>query len=157
MKIFFASQSFYPNIGGVSTYLLNLAKGLMQRGNDVIEVHLRPPNESSEDVVKGIKVFRIPKEPLKNELLKGYSNFKERIYKECHGEGEFFKKEPLITYGYDEYHQINLSLGKQIEELLEKNPAEIVHIHDFQLLLIYRNTPRGIPVILTWHIPFIDT
>ena len=157
MKIFFASQSFYPNIGGVSTYLLNLAKGLIQRGNDVIEVHLRPPNESSEDVVKGIKVFRIPKEPLKNELLKGYSNFKERIYKECHGEGEFFKKEPLITYGYDEYHQINLSLGKQIEELLEKNPTEIVHIHDFQLLLIYRNTPRGIPVILTWHIPFIDT
>src|SRR3989338_5328345 len=157
MKIFFASQSFYPNIGGVSTYLLNLAKGLMQRGNDVIEVHLRPPNESSEDVVKGIKVFRIPKEPLKDELLEGYSNFKERIYKECHGEGDFFKKEPLITYGYDEYHQINLSLGKQIEELLEKNPTEIVHIHDFQLLLIYRNTPRGIPVILTWHIPFIDT
>ena len=157
MKIFFASQSFYPNIGGVSTYLLNLAKGLIQRGNDVIEVHLRPPNESSEDVVKGIKVFRIPREPLKDELLKGYSNFKERIYKECHGGGEFFKKEPLITYGYDEYHQINLSLGKQIEELLEKNPTEIVHIHDFQLLLIYRNTPRGIPVILTWHIPFIDT
>jgi len=157
MKIFFASQSFYPHIGGVSTYLLNLAKGLIQRGNEVVEVHLRPPNESSEEIIKGIRVFRIPKEPLKEDLLKGYSNFKERIYKECHGEGEFFKKEPLITYGYDEYHQINLSLGRQIEELLEKNPTEIVHIHDFQLLLIYRNTPRGIPVILTWHIPFIDT
>ncbi|MBS3101803.1 glycosyltransferase [Candidatus Woesearchaeota archaeon] len=157
MKIFFASQSFYPHIGGVSTYLLNLAKGLMQRGNEVIEVHLRTPNESSEETVKGIKVFRIPKEPLKEELLKGYSNFKERIYKECHGEGELFKKEPLITYGYDEYNQINLSIGKQIEELLEKHPTEIVHIHDFQLLLIYRNTPRGIPVILTWHIPFIDS
>src|SRR3989339_771981 len=157
MKIFFASQSFYPHVGGVSTYLLNLAKGLMQRGNEVIEVHLRTPNESSEETVKGIKVFRIPKEPLKENLLKGYSNFKERIYKECHGEGELFKKEPLITYGYDEYNQINLSIGKQIEELLEKHPTEIVHIHDFQLLLIYRNTPRGIPVILTWHIPFIDS
>ena len=157
MKIFFASQSFYPNIGGVSTYLLNLAKGLMQRGNEVVEVHLRTPNELTEDIVKGIKVYRIPKTPLRDDLLKGYSNFKERIYKECHGEGEFFKKEPLITYGYDEYHQINLALGKQIEELLEENPTEIVHIHDFQLLLIYRNIPRGIPVILTWHIPFIDT
>ena len=157
MKVFFASQSFYPHIGGVSTYLLNLAKGLMQRGDEVIEVHLRPPNEPSEEIVKGIKVFRIPKEPLKDELLEGYSNFKERIYKECHGEGDFFKKEPLITYGYDEYHQINLSLGKQIEELLEENPTEVVHIHDFQLLLIYRNIPRGIPVILTWHIPFIDS
>ncbi len=157
MKIFFASQSFYPNIGGVSTYLLNLSKGLIQRGNEVVEVHLRPPNEPSESFVKGIKVFRIPKEPLNEELLKGYSNFKERIYKECHGEGESFKKEPLITYGYDEYHKINLAIGRQIEELLEKNPTEIVHIHDFQLLLIYRNIPRGIPVILTWHIPFIDS
>lgn len=157
MKIFFASQSFYPHIGGVSTYLLNLAKGLMQRGDEVVEVHLRPPNEPNEEVVKGIKVFRIPKEPLNDKLLEGYSNFKERIYKECHGEGDFFKKEPLITYGYDDYHQINLSLGKQIEELLEENPTEIVHIHDFQLLLIYRNIPRGIPVILTWHIPFIDS
>lgn len=157
MKIFFASQSFYPNIGGVSTYLLNLARGLIQRGNEVVEVHLRTPNEPNEDVIEGIKVFRIPREPLKDELLRGYSNFKERIYKECHGEGEFFKKEPLITYGYDEYHQINRSLGKQIEELLEKNPSEIVHIHDFQLLLIYRNIPRGIPTILTWHIPFVDS
>ncbi len=157
MKIFFASQSFYPHIGGVSTYLLNLARGLVQRGNDVIEVHLRLPDEPVEDVVKEIKVFRIPKEPIKEELLKGYSNFKERIYKECHGEGELFKKEPLITYGYDDYNQINLSIGRQIEELLEKHPTEIVHIHDFQLLLIYRNTPRGIPVILTWHIPFIDS
>ena len=157
MKIFFASQSFYPQVGGVSTYLLNLARGLIQRGNEVVEVHLRPPNEPSEDLIKGIKVFRIPKEPLNEDLLKGYSNFKERIYKECHGEGEFFKKEPLITYGYDEYHQLNLSLGRQIEELLEKNPTEVVHIHDFQMLLIYRNIPRGIPVIMTWHIPFIDS
>ncbi len=157
MRIFFASQSFYPNIGGVSTYLLNLARGLLQRGNEVIEVHLRTPNELTEDIVKGIKVHRIPKTPLRDDLLKGYSNFKERIYKECHGEGDFFKKEPLITYGYDEYHQINSALGKQIEELLEKHPTEIVHIHDFQLLLIYRNVPRGVPVILTWHIPFVDS
>ncbi|MBI2124816.1 glycosyltransferase family 4 protein, partial [Candidatus Pacearchaeota archaeon] len=157
MKIFFASQSFYPSIGGVSTYLLNLARGRGKRGNEVVEVHLRAPHEADEDTVKGIKVYRIPKTPLKDELLKGYSNFKERIYKECHGEGDFFKKEPLITYGYDEYHEINSSLGEQIEELLEKNPAEIVHIHDFQLLLIYRNIPRGIPIILTWHIPFIDS
>ncbi len=157
MRIFFASQSFYPNIGGVSTYLLNLAKGLMQRGNEVIEVHLRPPNEKSEDIIKDIKVYRIPREPLNERLLQGYSNFKERIYRECHGEGELFHKEPLVTYGYEDYQAINDSLGKQIEELLEKHPSEIVHIHDFQLLLIYRNIPRGIPVILTWHIPFLPS
>ncbi|HZX44884.1 MAG TPA: glycosyltransferase [Candidatus Nanoarchaeia archaeon] len=157
MKIFFASQSFYPHIGGVSTYLLNLAKGLLQRGDEVTEVHLRPPYEASEDIIEGIKVFRIPKEPLNNNLLKGYSNFKERVYRECHGEGDLFSTKPLVSYGYDEYNSINMSIGDQIEELLEKNPTEIVHIHDFQLLLIYRNIPRGIPIILTWHIPFADS
>src|SRR3989338_4881615 len=157
MKIFYASQSFYPNIGGVSTHLLNLAKGLEQRGNDVVEVHLRSPHEASEDVIDKIKVFRIPKEPLNEELLKGYSNFKERIYKEFHGEGSLFKKEPLVTYGYDEYYKINIAIGKQIEQLLEEYPSEIVHVHDFQLLLIYKNIPRGMPLVLTWHIPFVDT
>ncbi|MBS3135812.1 glycosyltransferase [Candidatus Woesearchaeota archaeon] len=157
MKIFFASQSFYPHIGGVSTYLLNLAIGLSQGGNEIVEVHLRIPNERTEDTVKGIKVYRIPRTPIREGLLKGYSNFKERIYKECHGEGDFFKKEPLVTYGYDEYLQINSLLGKQIEDLLEKNPTEIVHIHDFQLLMVYKNVPRGVPVILTWHIPFMDS
>ncbi len=157
MKIFFASQSFYPNIGGVSTYLLNLAKGLIRRGNEVIEVHLRSPKEPHEDNIQGIKVLRMPKEPLSDSLLKGYSNFKERVYKECHGEGKLFEKEPLITYGYDEYSSINYSIGNQVEELLERHPTEIVHIHDFQLLLLYRSIPRGIPIILTWHIPFIET
>ena len=110
MKIFFASQSFYPHIGGVSTYLLNLAKGLLQRGDEVTEVHLRPPYEASEDIIEGIKVFRIPKEPLNNNLLKGYSNFKERVYRECHGEGDLFSTKPLVSYGYDEYNSINMSI-----------------------------------------------
>ncbi len=157
MKIFFASQSFYPDIGGVSTHLLNLATGLAKRGNDVVEVQLRSPNEKNEDTIDNIKVFRIPKEPLNMEHLKGYSNFKERIYKEFHGQGKLFKSEPLITYGYNEYCKINLDIGKQIDKLLEEYPSEIVHIHDFQLLLIYKNIPRGIPLILTWHIPFTGT
>lgn len=157
MNIFFASQSFYPYIGGVSTYLLNLAEGLMQRGNDVKVFHLRPQEQPIEAIVRSIRVFRRPKEPITDSLMMGYSNFKERIYRECHGEGHLFGKEPLITYGYDEYHQINQSIGKDIEGLLEEHPTEIVHIHDFQLLLIYRNIQRGIPIILTWHIPFIDS
>ena len=74
MKIFFASQSFYPHIGGVSTYLLNLAIGLSQGGNEIVEVHLRIPNERTEDTVKGIKVYRIPRTPIREGLLKGYSN-----------------------------------------------------------------------------------
>ncbi len=156
MNIFFASQSFYPHIGGVSTYLLNLAKGLKERGYNVAEVHLRPPHESSEEEIQGIKVYRVPKEPLDPKWLEGYSCFKEIVWNDCHGRGKGFKKDPAEMRGFEEFNEVNLEIGKQIEQILENQPAELVHIHDFQLLFLYRHIPRGMPLILTWHIPFTN-
>src|SRR3989304_2729663 len=71
MRILFASQSFFPNIGGVSTHLLNLGVGLQQRGHSVSEVHLRPPNAESYEEIRNISVFRVPKEPLDRKMLAG--------------------------------------------------------------------------------------
>ena len=156
MKIFFASQSFYPHIGGVSTYLLNLSKGLLQRGHQISEIHLRPPQEDSKGFFEGVNIYRVPTEPLRLDLLKGYSFFKECIYKECNGQETCFKKPVIQSKGFSEYYEINEIMGKQIADLLENEPAEIVHIHDFQLLFLYRYIPRGIPLILTWHIPFYN-
>ena len=157
MKIFFASQSFYPHIGGVSTYLLNLSKGLLERGHQVSEIHLRPPKGESKGVIEGIDIYRVPREPLDDELLKKYSQFKEMIYNECNGQGNFSFDKPISKYpGFDAYYEINEIMGMQIAELLENNPAEIVHVHDFQLLFLSRYIPRGIPLILTWHIPFLS-
>jgi phosphoglycolate phosphatase (TIGR01487 family) len=155
VKVLLASQSFYPNIGGVSTYLLNLAQGLIERGHEVAEVHLRPPNVPSEEIVKGIPVFRVPREPLNRKLLAGYSRFKEQVYNESHGLMTCFTKDPVESDGYEEYNKINLDIGNQLESLLERNMPEIVHIHDFQLLLLYRHIPRGTPLFFTWHIPFV--
>ncbi len=154
MKIFFASQSFYPYIGGVSTYLLNLATGLKERGHEVAEVQLRPPHESGEEEIKQVNVYRVPKEPLDRKQLKGYSKFKETIYDEAHCFGKTFSKNPSEMEGFEEYNEINDLIGEQVFELMEQHPAEIVHVQDFQLLFLYRHIPRGVPTILTWHIPF---
>jgi sucrose-phosphate phosphatase subfamily len=157
MKIFFASQSFYPHIGGVSTYLLNLAKGLQEKGHEVTEVHLRPPHEANEEEVKGIKVYRVPQEPIDKELLEGYSSFKENIYNGSHSLANNFTKPVTDMKGFEEFSKINLVFGEQVAKLLKRDPAEIVHIQDFQLIFLYKYVPRGIPLILTWHIPFLDT
>ncbi len=154
MKVVFASQSFYPLIGGVSTYLINLALGLKKHGHEVIEIHLRPPFEESESEVKGIGVYRVPREPLNRELLEKYSQFKEAVYKECHGEGTGFKGKAEEIPGFEAYKEINDVIGRQVAELLSGQPAEVVHVHDFQLLFLYKYIPRGIPLVFTWHIPF---
>jgi len=154
LKIVFASQSFYPLIGGVSTYLMNLAVGLKEHGHEVVEIHLRPPFEESEGEVKGIDVYRVPREPLDRELLEKYSQFKESVYKECHGEGPGFRGKVEEMPGFAEYEKINDVIGRQVAELLSGQPAEVVHVHDFQLLFLYKYIPRGIPLVFTWHIPF---
>ena len=156
MKIYYASQSFYPHIGGVSTYLLNLAKEMVRKGNDVVEVHLRPQYEEHNDEIKGIEIHRVPREPIDNSIMEGYGKFKETVYKECHENVHAFIRPPAEIEGYEEFNEVNTYFGEQLRELLEEDTADIVHIHDFQLLFAYKYVPRGIPCILTWHIPFIE-
>jgi trehalose-6-phosphate synthase len=156
MKICYASQSFYPHIGGVSTYLLNLAKEIVKRGNEVTEVHLRPSGEESTDEIKGIKIHRVPKEPIDNKLMEGYSKFKEAVYSEClyDSPDKKFEKKIYEIPGYHEFNKVNHFFGAEIAQMLEQDQPDIVHIHDFQLLFTYRYVPRGTSLIFTWHIPF---
>ncbi|MBS3125989.1 phosphoglycolate phosphatase [Candidatus Woesearchaeota archaeon] len=153
MKIYFASQSFYPLIGGVSTYLLNLQKELKKRGHRVVELHLRPSNAPNHEVVEGIEVHRVPKEPLNKKMLKGYDKFKEAIYKECHDIKGSFNHTPIEMEGYDDFLQINEAFGQEVREVLNADPPDLIHIHDFQLIHLYRYVPRGTPLVFTWHIP----
>lgn len=156
MKICFASQSFYPHIGGVSTSLLNLTKELGRLGNDIIEVHLRPSGEENTDEVEGVRVNRVPREPIDNELMREYSFFKEAIYKESHFRGRAFSKPAYQIRGFEAFNKINEYIGAELGELIKYKPADIIHVHDFQLLFTYRNIPRGVPLILSWHIPLIE-
>jgi sucrose-phosphate phosphatase subfamily len=156
MKIYYASQSFYPHIGGVSTYLLNLAKQMIKKGNEVVEVHLRPSGEGNQDEIKGIEIHKVPKEPIDKEIMQLYSKFKEAVYKGSHYNKNEFNKPACEMLGYAEFYKVNEYFGEQIRDLLKQNPADVVHIHDFQLLFAYKYVPRGTPCILTWHIPFIE-
>jgi glycosyltransferase involved in cell wall biosynthesis len=98
MKISYASESFYPHIGGVPTYLLNLCKGIVNNGNEVVEVHLRPSGDENNDEIKDVSIFRVPKEPIKSKITGGHSKFKEAVYKGSHyNKNEFIKPADQIT------------------------------------------------------------
>jgi glycosyltransferase involved in cell wall biosynthesis len=157
MKIYFASQSFYPHIGGVSTYLLNLQKELKYRGNEVVELHLRTSGAPNFEIVDGIETHRVPREPLDKQMLKEYSKFKEAIWKEVHNETGAFNRTPIEMEGYDAFVQINEAFGNEVREVLNTNTPDIIHIHDFQLIYLYRYVPRGTPLVFTWHIPLYKT
>ncbi len=154
MRIYFASQSFYPHIGGVSTYLMNLSVEMVKRGHEVTEVHLRPRDQSVIDEIEGIEIHRVPKIEIDPQTMEGYAKFKEAVYTECHFPKTRFDKPINQTPGYEEFFRINQFFGEELRQLLEQKPAQVIHIHDFQLLFTYKYVPRGTPLILTWHIPF---
>ncbi|MBA3064843.1 glycosyltransferase, partial [Candidatus Woesearchaeota archaeon] len=112
--------------------------------------------DENQDEIKGVSIFRVPKEPIDSRIMEGYSKFKEEVYKECHYNKNEFRKPADQMEGFSDFNTVNEYFGEKIKELLEEDHADIVHIHDFQLLFAYRYVPRGTPLILTWHIPFIE-
>jgi len=103
---------------------------MVNLGNEVIEVHLRPAGEENYEEIEGIKVHRVPREPIDKELMVEYSKFKEAVYKGSHYNTK--GKNNIEEWdGFSAFNTINEFFGEAIQELLEQEPADIVHIHDF--------------------------
>ena len=155
MKIALVSHLFAPiSGGGRSTYLFNLINGLNQIGDKTIKICLKLQDEPSSSVIKGIKILKFPQKPLNKNLLNAYNHFNNIIYKGCHNIA--LNEKNFLNNGYNEYCKINFQLSKYLNELVQKHKIDIVHIHDFQLLLAYKYIKK-VPLVLTWHIPFSDS
>ncbi|MEM4165321.1 MAG: glycosyltransferase family 4 protein [Nitrososphaerales archaeon] len=158
MKICTVSQSFFPYTGGVSYYLLWLGRRCYELGHKLSVIHLRPKDVSIEDEIESIKVYRAPKEDLEQRVMEGYTKFKDLISKVFHGVEK--SEEKLINrhlYGFNEYLTVNLHFAERVREVYAKEPFDILHVHDYQVLpLAWMLKDLKVPKIFTWHIPFIE-
>lgn len=159
MKILYVSQSFFPSTGGVSYYLIWLARRLKEMGHEPLFVNLGFPNSPKEEEIDEFKVYRVlGNEKISREILVEYSRFKELILKVFHDRdvpiNRLYNKH---LYGYDGYIAINSKFEKLIKEVLVKERPDIIHVHDFQLLplggMLY---DVNLPKPFTWHIPFTE-
>lgn len=61
MKIMIVTPYFYPKVGGLENYALNIAQGLKQEGHDVFVVTSNHQEKSYiNEVVEGLRVMRLP-------------------------------------------------------------------------------------------------
>nr|MDO8080739.1 glycosyltransferase family 4 protein [Candidatus Freyarchaeota archaeon] len=149
-KICLASQSFYPYVGGVSYYLYYLSQEFLRRKCEVYEVHLGKPSMPSEEVVEGVKVYRVGVGG-KREDWNRYSFFKERLYEQIHGlraEGKWSRE------GYEEFVKFNKAVASKIMQLCSDKKINVVNPHDWQLHLTPDYLDFSLPVVYTWHVPF---
>ncbi|MCK9251231.1 MAG: glycosyltransferase family 4 protein [Clostridiales bacterium] len=54
------SSSFFPSVGGVETYNMRIAKGLLSRGHTVNVITSSRNGHLRNEVINGINVFRLP-------------------------------------------------------------------------------------------------
>lgn len=159
MKICAVSQSFYPYIGGVTRYLQALGKKLIERGDELVVVHLKAPDMPDHEVVDGIKIYRMSGEEGMQESMDGYFKFKELIIDITHGS---LKSEAALedrfNQGYTEYLGFNLNMYEKVKQVYELEKFDVLHVHDFQVmpLAFLLKGDVNVPKIFTWHIPFTD-
>ena len=157
MKICYLSQSFYPYVGGVSDYLRDLGRELTKDGIEVHQLTFKAEDTPSFEEFEGIKVHRFLKDR-STELLEEYGRFKENILKATHNQrvekGVLFRKE---NYGFGKYMKVNERAKKRLLELHKNENFDIIHIQDFQFLPMGRllGGHVDVPVLFTWHVPFI--
>ena len=62
MKVMIVTPYFYPRVGGLENYALNMAKGLKKQGYDVFVVTSNHENRArTEEKVQGLRVIRLPR------------------------------------------------------------------------------------------------
>jgi glycosyltransferase involved in cell wall biosynthesis len=157
MKICVVSQSFYPYIGGVTRYLQSLGKKLLARGDEMVVVHLRTPDMPEQDVIDGIKVYRMSEQEGMQESIDGYFRFKELIIDVTHGRREA-PLDDRFNQGYSEYLGFNLSMYEKVMQVYDIEKFDVLHVHDFQVmpLAFLIRGDVNVPAIFTWHIPFTE-
>ncbi len=149
-KICLASHSFYPYVGGVSYYLYYLSQEFLRRKCEVYEVHLGKPDIPSEEIIEGVKVYRVGVGSKKEDWNR-YSSFKEKLYEQIHGlrsEGEWSRE------GYEDFVKFNKAVASKIMQLCSNKKIDIVNPHDWQLHLTPDYLDFSVPVVYTWHVPF---
>ncbi|MCD1294428.1 glycosyltransferase family 1 protein [Methanocella sp. CWC-04] len=160
MKICTVSQSFYPYVGGVTRYLLALGRRLIDRGDELVVVHLKAGDAPDFEVVDGIKVYRMSDQENVLESIEGYFKFKELIIDITHGNEKvnYVPVEDRFNQGYPEYLGFNVSMYEKVKQVYETEQFDILHVHDFQVmpLAFLLRGELNVPTVFTWHIPFTD-
>jgi glycosyltransferase involved in cell wall biosynthesis len=141
----------------VTRYLQALGRRLIERGDEMLVVHLKTPDMPDFEVVDGIRVYRLAETDSLRESMDGYLKFKELIIDVSHGsKGTPVSVDDRFSHGYYDYLGFNVSMYDKVKAVYQAEKFDVLHVHDFQVmpLAFLLKDEIDVPMIFTWHIPF---
>ncbi len=157
-SILFVSQSFYPEVGGVSTLLFNLSHYLAKMNYKVYAIHFEVSNILvSKNLDVFVKEYIISRSEIPKRVFQGYAFFKEEIYQHLHGLKPFRYQTIEDIPGYEDFLFCSNLFSKLILNIISHNNIDIVHFHDYQVMPGLSIIPLGVKSILSLHAPLINS
>ncbi len=133
MKILISTAVYYPMINGVAVFSHNLAKGLVERGHEVVVVAPSQNGKNYTETIDGVKVAR-----LKSVQIKIYPD-------QIHEAKGFWHK-----YGF----RVSVFPELEVKKIMEEFSPDVVHVQvsdPIGLSVVWQARRRGIPVVTTEH------
>lgn len=136
-KILIISQSFFPAIGGVSSFLISLASGLYNKGYEIHLLHFNTDSDQKnlfKTIYPNIIHHEIETSDLSKEVLGGYSKYKEKLYKMLHGLEKWNINNISEIDGYKNMQDVLKLFKLKLNEIIETIHPDLINVQDYQLI-----------------------
>lgn len=160
-KILFISQSFYPAVGGVSTFLASLIHNLIPFNYEIHVLHFKVSDGQEPDAFKklypDVVQYEIDRRSFTDNFLNGYTKFKEVLYKRLHGIPEYNGTPIESLIGYNDYRIVSDRFLREAEKIIHSNAIEVVNIQDYQMFGCLKLHNCNVKKVLSLHAPILDS
>ena len=133
--ILIVSQSFFPVIGGVSSFLVGLVCGLVGLGYRVHVLHFRVRGSGRfMDLYPQVRQHDIDAATsFSATTMERYAVFKEDLYRKLHGLDPTGIGELNAIDGYAAYREVTEVFARHATAIVREYEIEILNVHDYQL------------------------
>ncbi len=144
MKIVIATAVYYPQINGVAVFSHNLARGLAQRGHEVVVIAPSATGRASVKTEEGVRVCR-----LKSVDVKVYPDQIHKVPAKRKIKGVSV---PRVFYK----HGLRVAVfpRREVKQILAKFQPDVVHVQvsdPIGLSVVAQARKMGVPVVTTEH------
>ena len=152
------SQSFFPLIGGVSSFLAALVCGLIGLGYRVHVLHFAATgSELFSERYPSVHQHQIDAlRTFTPSTLQGYARFKEQLYCKLHGLDAEGIGDLSAIDGYHAHEHVAEAFSRRATDIIKAHNVDILYLHDYQLFPVLDVGTRA-KKVFSIHTPVLSS
>jgi glycosyltransferase involved in cell wall biosynthesis len=158
-SILIVSQSFFPVIGGVSSFLIGLTSGLAARGYRINLLHFKmSDSDQFKNIYPQVRQHEVDAAScFSAATMERYARFKEDIYRKLHGLDPLGIGDIQEIDGYEAFKEVTGVFCLRAAEIMREDQIDILNVHDYQLFPVLDVAAGSVKTVLNIHTPILPS